>query len=393
MRKAGVAAIVLAGLGCFAAAPPASAQEETVWLCAPQIESNPCYESLETTVHSPEGDSRVENPPLERRPKIDCFYVYPTVSEQPSANSDRSIEEQQTAIARYQAARFSQRCRVYAPMYRQRTLAAIQYPPEQQAQALRVAYEDIRAAWNDYLANHNRGRGFVLIGHSQGTTMLRQLVRMEIDPRAAVRRRMVSAILLGANVTVRRGDVAGGDFQHVPTCTRPRQTGCVIAYSAFNEPPPSNSRFGRPVAGRDGNPFEFPTGPDYEVVCANPAALRGGTAPLATYQRSEPFPGVIGVLLVQMYGGPPPSAPTPWVQPQDHYTGRCVNENDATVLMIEPIGSARKLNPSPDASWGLHLADVNIALGNLVDVVGSQERAYLKRAKRKRWHRRGTRYR
>jgi hypothetical protein len=388
MRLARVVIVVSAAV--LALAPSASAQEDTVWLCAPHVDPNPCYESLETTIYTPEGESYLDHPPLARRPKIDCFYVYPTVSEQQGANSDRSIEEQQTAIARYQAARFSQRCRVYAPVYRQRTLAAIQYPAEQQAEALRVAFEDIRAAWRDYLRNYNRRRGVVLIGHSQGTTMLRQLLRTEIEPRRRVRRRLVSALLLGGNVTVRRGSVLGGDFQHVPTCTRRRQTGCVIAYSTYNEPPPSNSRFGRAAPGRDGNPFNFPTGPDYEVVCANPAALRGGSAPLTTYQRSEPFPGLIGVLLVQMYGGPPPSASTPWLQPRDHYTGRCVNENDATVLMIEPIGSARKLNPSPDSSWGLHLADVNIALGNLVDVVTSQERAYLRKLKRER-RRRGNR--
>ena len=44
----------------------------------------------------------------------------------------------------------------------------------------------------------------------------------------------------------------------------------------------------------------------------------------------------------------------------------------ANVLMLEPIGSSRRLNPSPDPSWGLHLADANIALGDLVAVVQRQ---------------------
>jgi len=35
-----------------------------------------------------------------------------------------------------------------------------------------------------------------------------------------------------------------------------------------------------------------------------------------------------------------------------------------------------------NASWGLHLIDVNLAMGNLVDSVGQQARAYL-RANRK----------
>ncbi len=33
---------------------------------------------------------------------------------------------------------------------------------------------DVKAAWNDYLARDNKGRGVVLIGHSQGSLILTQ---------------------------------------------------------------------------------------------------------------------------------------------------------------------------------------------------------------------------
>ena len=151
----------------------------------------------------------------------------------------------------------------------------------------------------------------------------------------------------------------------------------MIGFSTFNETPPPESRFGRAATKRSGT-FGLPYGDQYEVLCNNPAALRGGPAPLQTYARTEPFPGLLGVGLALMYGGMPPSAPTPWVQPQDHYTGECVSADGANVLMISPVGSARRLNPSPDATWGLHLADVNIALGDLVDVVAAQAKAFVK---------------
>ena len=35
---------------------------------------------------------------------------------------------------------------------------------------------DVRAAWRNYLATRNQGRPFVLIGHSQGSLMLIQLL-------------------------------------------------------------------------------------------------------------------------------------------------------------------------------------------------------------------------
>jgi GH25 family lysozyme M1 (1,4-beta-N-acetylmuramidase) len=364
--------------------PVTRSRGDTVWLCEPGVEPNPCREGLETTVQEDGGASRVETPGLARKPKIDCFYVYPTVSEDPGENSDLSIDPEHTAIARYQAGRFSQRCRVWAPMYRQATLASIAAGNnETRAEALRVAYEDVRAAWRDYLANHNDGRGVVLIGHSQGTMMLRQLIREQVDPRRSVRKRLVSALLLGANVTVREGEPDGGDFAHVPACTKPKQLHCAIAYSAFNETPPANSRFGRPTESSATIAFGLPTGDGYEVLCTNPAALRGGVAPLETIVRTEPYPGVIGALILYMYGGTPPSADTPWVVPADRYTGECVEEAGANFLSIQSIGSAQRLNPSPDPSWGLHLADVNIALGDLVEVVHRQKRAYF-RAQRNR---------
>ena len=195
-------AVAAAGLA-LCCAPAAAQADDTVWLCKPGVSPNPCLGSLETTYIEPDGRSRVENPPNARDPKVDCFYVYPTVSDQKSTNSDRTIEPEQVAIAGYQAARFSEKCRVFAPMYRQRTIAALTAPASTQEMALAIAYADIKAAWREYLVRDNRGRGVVLIGHSQGTRMLRQLIKEEIDPQPLVRRKLVSAVLLGGNVLVR----------------------------------------------------------------------------------------------------------------------------------------------------------------------------------------------
>ena len=377
MRR-GVTIAVLAG-ALMAAGGSAPASADVVWLCQPGQANNPCRDSLESTIYTPDGASRVENPPLPADPRVDCFYVYPTVSEQPGPNSNKDVEEQQVAIARYQASRFSQVCRAWAPMYRQQTLAALARGGS--AESLQLAYGDVEEAWNEYLANHNDGRGVVLIGHSQGTRMLRQLLRRRIDGDAGQRRKLVSAVLLGGNVTVRKGRLDGGDFQNVPGCSREGQKGCVFAWSTFNETPPSNSRYGR-VPAEDTSGFGLPAGPEYEVLCTNPASIGvNERAPLSTYLRSEPFPGFLGALLVQTYGGPQPSAPTPWLQPQDHYTGRCEQRDGANVLMLEPIAGARKLNPAPDPSWGLHLTDGNIALGDLVAAADRQAATWLRTTK------------
>ena len=79
-------------------------------------------------------------------------------------------------------------------------------------------------AWREYLARDNRGRGVVLIGHSQGTRMLRRLIREEIDPSPAARGRLVSAMLLGGNVIVRRGEVTAGTSRTCRRAPRPARS-------------------------------------------------------------------------------------------------------------------------------------------------------------------------
>jgi hypothetical protein len=374
-------AVLVAVVATYLVLLTPSAVAGTTWLCRPGVNPDPCFGSLQTTVIDSSGQSHVENPRNAKRPRIDCFYVYPTVSDDKTTNSDLSIDPEENAIALFQAARFSQRCRVFAPMYRQVTLQGIN-APSPPPDALLTAYSDVRAAWNEYMRRYNHGRGVVLIGHSQGSGMLEELIRQKIDPFPAARRQLVSAILPGGNVTVRRGSDVGGVFRQVPACHTARRTGCVIAYSTFDQTPPDNAIFGKPGAVSD---FFGQSGrTDLQVLCTNPAALRGGSAPLHTLAPTAPFPGTLGLGVKILYNGSPPTAPTPWVEPQDHYSGACVQSNGANVLMTTPIAGARQLTPVPDKSWGLHLADMNIALGNLVDDVGAETKAFLKqRAKRK----------
>ncbi len=80
-----------------------------------------------------------------------------------------------------------------------------------------IPYTDVREAWRTYLRKYNKGRGVVLIGHSQGSFVLRQLVAKEIDPKPAARRKLISAVLLGGDVTLKKGRDAGGTSS---TCAR-----------------------------------------------------------------------------------------------------------------------------------------------------------------------------
>lgn len=160
----------------------------------------------------------MEHPKPVAHPAIDCFYVYPTVSMQKTGNANLHVDAEEMVVARVQAARYSQYCRVFAPMYRQVTLAGIGAGRPTTPPSPGLALADVQSAFRTYLRRDNRGRGFVLIGHSQGSFMLRQLIAREIDSKPALRRRLVSAILLGGNVLVKAGKDSGGDFRHIHAC-------------------------------------------------------------------------------------------------------------------------------------------------------------------------------
>ena len=71
-------AAALAAIAAVAVAPGA-AHAKTTWLCKPGQTPNPCAESLATTLVASDGTSTRVNPPLAKKAKVDCFYVYPTV--------------------------------------------------------------------------------------------------------------------------------------------------------------------------------------------------------------------------------------------------------------------------------------------------------------------------
>lgn len=365
----------LVALAVPAAVAPSGAAAKTVWLCKPGIAKNPCTPSLSTTRISLTGKLLGRVPVRkDKKPKIDCFYVYPTVSDQKGIQANKKIDPELRSIALYQAARYSQTCRVFAPVYRQITLKGIQPGAEIPKAARESSYRDVRDAWREYLRKDNKGRGVVIIGHSQGSFVLRKLIAQEIDPKKTVRAHLVSALLFGGNVLVKKGSDRGGDFKHIRACRSRTQLGCIVAFSTFNATPPNPSRFGRPASTLgDGKPA--PKG--LEVLCTNPAALGGGSGRITAIFPTKPFfPGSTLAAGIGITGFPMPKAPTAWVQADKVFSARCSRAGGANVLRLSGAG---QLKAVPDATWGLHLTDANIALGQTNELVRTQARRYVAR--------------
>jgi hypothetical protein len=383
-RRSGRAlALVVLSVAALAALAvmAATASAETTWLCKPGLASNPCLNSEETTVELANGKSVIEKAKPAKSPPIDCFYVYPTVSSQFTENANEEIDPEEDAIAESQASRFSQVCNVYAPIYPQLTIPAINTPGGVTPEGAAKAYVGVLKAFEEYLAKFNKGRGFELIGHSQGSAMLEQLIKEQIDPNPALRKQLIGAVILGGNVIVPEGKIVGGSFKTVPACQVAGETGCVIAYSSFLKEPPNPSNFGRPTSplGALGGGAEGVEHP--QVLCVNPtlplqAPLAGPT--LAYYPTFNAFggkfPGLLGAVVQA------PKASTPWVAAPAQYTAQCEHRNGASWLQLN-LGSEsdvrERLVETLGPEWGTHLVDVNVALGNLVPAVGLQGAAYL----------------
>jgi len=388
--KAALALGVAMVVASFAAAPALAsaegavtpASEETTWLCNPQTQAavaDPCLESRAATVVTYTGKTRKETIEAEAPSNgtpVDCFYVYPTVNKREGPNANpHEVGPEEELVAREQASRFSQVCRVYAPIYPQVTLVA----KEPTLHDAEVAYQGAKSAFEEYMARYNGGRGFVLIGHSQGAAVLKAIIHKLIEEEHKEwLHQLVSAIILGGAVEVQDGEPDKGSFDEVPACKTEAQAGCVIAYSSYyTESPPEpapSSIFTRTIW------------PGREILCVNPTlAKQKDTAKGHLY----PYVPTTTMLGEAEGGQPAPEASTPWIAEPGLATAQCRHSDGATWLQVKLASMKASVEAERRADhelpeeeeyegedWGLHRDDVNEALGNLVGTVEAEEKTY-----------------
>lgn len=362
---------------------PADYRTDANWLCLPG-QTNVCTEPTRMVELTTRGYGATSESRPARNPRADCFYVYPTVSSEPGMNSDLIPGPSEQGATGSQAARFSEVCRVFAPMYRQVTgagLAAALTGGDISA-AADLAYQDVRAAFREF-RRRSRGRPFLLIGHSQGSIHLLKLLQEEIEGKPETRD-MVAAYLIGWNVPVPEGRVVGGALRSTPLCTRSGETGCVVTYMSFREsvPPAENGLFGRGTATL-GPPI--PAG--MTAGCVNPATLAVGPALMDSIWTSG-FTTAGGSPAVEWSSQGPPSAP--FVRTYGLVTARCVNQGTAGYLAVrvnadpadprtDRIPGDVALMGTPAPSWGLHPVDMAIGMGDLIRLARTQIASFRRR--------------
>lgn len=166
----------------------------------------------------------------------DVFFIHPTSyigkKGQKNWNADlydaKVNEDVDAAPIRYQATIFNAAGKIYAPRYRQAHLNAFFTKKKADAkQALDLAYEDVRNAFKYYLDHYNRGRPFILAGHSQGSLHAKALIKEFIDG-TPLQKQLIVAYLPGWHISE-------DDFNNIPPCATPDQTGCFTSWRTVKE--------------------------------------------------------------------------------------------------------------------------------------------------------------
>jgi hypothetical protein len=366
MRIALAALIAVAGCARPPAPPPEEGRyrDDRMWLCVPGRE-DACAGDLTATAIHPDGTRTIEPFVPAADPQVDCFYVYPTVDMGLVPGNHESFEDlaPMTRAVRSQAARFREACALWAPLYRQVTIGTYLQAPDEQERRLASAFADVEAAFAEYLAHRDRGRPIVLVGHSQGAEMIVRLLRRFFDePSSPLRERLLVALAIGGHVEVPRGASTGGTLRTIPVCTSPDERGCVIAYR-------THAAGREVVAGRNA-----PKQPGGTTVCVNPSSAPDGVMsrsyfPIDDLTRRR-LRGVDGVT-------------TPFVVLHDFYTGRCAEaEGGYRYLAVSMPARPGDARTSPvdfghvplEKQLGLHLVDLQLPQGDLVDRVARRAR-------------------
>lgn len=170
----------------------------------------------------------------------DVFFVYPTLltdKKDPLWNADINREDLRqdviTQSVKFQASAFAKAGNLYVPYYRQ-SHYKIYVPPynAQEEDSRMIAYQDVKAAFQYYLAHYNQGRPIIIASHSQGSIMCGMLLKEFFDD-TPLQKQLVAAYIPGVKIQDK-------EFEQLKKMETPLATGGYLSWNTYkrkNYPP------------------------------------------------------------------------------------------------------------------------------------------------------------
>ena len=260
----------------FRAEPPTPARiyaDNRMWFARPGLTNTPVDWLPQGVARTEPGDAEI-------------FFIHPTsfvgTDRWNAALDDSETNARAQVFLRGQASAFRAAGRVWAPRYRQATFGAFLTSEAAATQALDLAYADVAAAFDRFVADADPKRPIILAGHSQGALHLTRLLRQKVA-NTPIARRIVAAYVVGWPVS----EVTDLSGLAMPQCSTADQTGCVLSWQSFAEPadPALVLEQYDASTGFDGRPRR-----GTPMVCTNPLTGTADAAAANTENRGTLIP-------------------------------------------------------------------------------------------------------
>jgi hypothetical protein len=221
-----VAMPVLFGLTAGCGSKPSTGGKPSGSVPATTAEGNPNYANSSNWLALPTETTR----------EVDVFYLSDTTYSKADASApdigpidDSSMQALAQAYFSCTATAFETVADIYAPYNRQ---VDAQYkstlPLDQQAELeAGIPTSDAVSAFDYYIKNYNKGRPFILAGHSQGSNLLANLLSGYMKEHPELYQRMVAAYVIGYSITA---DYLAQNPQ-LKFAEGPSDTGVIVSYN------------------------------------------------------------------------------------------------------------------------------------------------------------------
>ena len=167
---------------------------------------------------------------------VDVFYLYPTSWQKVKQSDPNICDIDNPLMLKYskfafqrQATAFETIANIYAPYYRQDdAVYTTSLPQAEQAKIVgSIPKTDAFAAFDYYIKNYNNGRPFILVGHSQGSIVMKLILSEYMKDNPGVYARMIAAYIIGAPITPEYL----AENPHLKFAEGPDDTGVIISYN------------------------------------------------------------------------------------------------------------------------------------------------------------------